>query len=164
VAYPQNLLDALEHLLERYRKVIAEVAQQFKNTLGVPVYRPSHKQSEHAKVALEVRRERILRARALFVECQNVARVLALEFQRLVFEKDVQALSAWFMAMKSSGLPDLVSFATYLDRERKPLEAAISEVWANGRTEGHVNRLKLIKRQGYGQAGFELLRKRVLLA
>ncbi len=30
--------------------------------------------------------------------------------------------------------------------------------------EGHVSRLKLIKRQGYGQAGFELLRTRVLLA
>ncbi len=105
------------------------------------------------------------------------ARVLALEFQRLMFEKDVQALSAWFTTIKSSGLPDLVSFATYLDRERKPLEAAILEVWSkreqparcclvskNGRTEGHVNRLKLIKRQRFGQAGFELLRKRVLLA
>ena len=34
----------------------------------------------------------------------------------------------------------------------------------NGRAEGHVNRLKLIKRQAYGQAGFELLRKRVLTA
>jgi transposase len=92
------------------------------------------------------------------------SRVLALEFQQLMFEKYVQALSAWFTTVKSSGLPDLVSFARYLDRERKPLEASISEVWSNGRTEGHVNRLKLIKRQGYGQAGFKLLRKRVPLA
>lgn len=91
------------------------------------------------------------------------ARVLALEFHRLMFDKDVQALSAWFTAVKSSILPDLVSFVTGLERERAALEAAILEVWSNGRTEGHVNRLKLIKRQGYGQAGFELLRKRVLL-
>ncbi len=28
--------------------------------------------------------------------------------------------------------------------------------------EGHVHRLKLIKRMGYGRAGFPLLRQRVL--
>ena len=105
------------------------------------------------------------------------ARVLAQEFQRLIREKDVNALEAWFTAVKLSGLPDLMSFAVGLERERGPLEAAISEVWSkrerpvrcrlvskNGRAEGHVNRLKLIKRQAYGQAGFELLRKRVLAA
>ncbi len=80
-----------------------------------------------------------------------------------MFKKDLQALSAWFTATKLSFLPDLVSFTTYLHRERPAFEAAISEVWSNGRTEGHMNRLKLIKRQGYGQAGFELLRKHVLL-
>jgi transposase len=30
--------------------------------------------------------------------------------------------------------------------------------------EGQINRLKLIKRQMYGRANFDLLRKRVLLA
>ena len=100
----------------------------------------------------------------LSVVCPDVpkARVLALEFQRLMREKDVDALSAWFTAIKSSFLSDLISFAVGLERERKPLEAAIAEVWSNGRVEGHVNRLKLIKRQGFGRAGFELLRKRVL--
>ena len=34
--------------------------------------------------------------------------------------------------------------------------------WSNGQAEGQVNRLRLIKRQMYGRAGFELLRKRVL--
>jgi len=34
--------------------------------------------------------------------------------------------------------------------------------WSNGPTEGHVNRLKFLKRQGYGRAGFDLLRRRVL--
>jgi transposase len=36
--------------------------------------------------------------------------------------------------------------------------------WSNGMVEGHVNRLKLIKRQMYGRAKFDLLRARVLLA
>lgn len=41
---------------------------------------------------------------------------------------------------------------------------AISEPWSTGPVEGHVNRLKMIKRQMYGRASFDLLRQRVLHA
>ena len=34
--------------------------------------------------------------------------------------------------------------------------------WSNGQSEGQINRLKLIKRQMYGRAKFDLLRLRVL--
>jgi len=36
--------------------------------------------------------------------------------------------------------------------------------WSNAMVEGHVNRLKLIERQMYGRAKFDLLRARVVLA
>src|SRR5262249_41237358 len=39
---------------------------------------------------------------------------------------------------------------------------AVTQAWSNGPVEGHVNRLKTIKRQMYGRAGFVLLRARVL--
>jgi len=39
---------------------------------------------------------------------------------------------------------------------------AINSSWSNGVVEGHVNRLKMLKRQMYGRAGFELLRQRVM--
>jgi len=42
--------------------------------------------------------------------------------------------------------------------------AAITLDWNSGRVEGHVGRVKMIKRQMYGRAGTPLLRKRVLLA
>ena len=42
------------------------------------------------------------------------------------------------------------------------MKAAISLPWSNGQVEGHVNRLKMLKRQMYGRAGFELLKSRVL--
>lgn len=35
--------------------------------------------------------------------------------------------------------------------------------WNSGVVEGHVNRIKMLKRQMFGRAGFQLLRKRVLL-
>ena len=41
------------------------------------------------------------------------------------------------------------------------MQAAVTEPWSNGPVEGHVNRLKTIKRQMYGRAGFDLLRQRV---
>jgi transposase len=37
-------------------------------------------------------------------------------------------------------------------------------VWSNGQTEGQINKLKLVKRQMYGRAKFDLLRQRVLHA
>jgi transposase len=38
----------------------------------------------------------------------------------------------------------------------------MSKVASTGQTEGQINRLKFIKRQMYGRANFDLLRKRVL--
>ena len=42
------------------------------------------------------------------------------------------------------------------------VEAAVEQTWSNGPVEGHINRLKTLKRQMYGRAGLELLRARVL--
>ena len=49
-------------------------------------------------------------------------------------------------------------------REAAAAEAAVTQRWSNGPVEGHVNRLKMIKRQMYRQAGFVLLRAGVLNA
>ena len=42
------------------------------------------------------------------------------------------------------------------------VKAALKYPWSNGPVEGHVNRLKTLKRQMYGRANFDLLRRRVL--
>jgi transposase len=42
------------------------------------------------------------------------------------------------------------------------VRAALDLPWSNGQVEGHVHRLKLIKRQMFGRAKFDLLKKRVL--
>jgi len=62
----------------------------------------------------------------------------------------------------ASGLSCFVLFARGLRADRAAVEAAFSLRWSNGPTEGNVNRLKLIKRQGYGRASFGLLKARVL--
>jgi transposase len=42
--------------------------------------------------------------------------------------------------------------------------AGLSLPFSSGPIEGNVNRIKMLKRQRYGRASFDLLRKRVLLA
>ena len=49
-----------------------------------------------------------------------------------------------------------------MEKDESAIRAAISTKWSNGVVEGHVNRLKMLKRQMYGRAGFELLRRRVM--
>ena len=55
-------------------------------------------------------------------------------------------------------------FAKKLREDQAAVQAGLTLRHSNGQTEGHVNRLKLVKRQAYGRAKFELLRKRVLRA
>jgi transposase len=89
----------------------------------------------------------------------HVVQVLAAEFQRMLREKDVNALGPWLESAKESELRRL---AVELERDRDVVLAAICFEWSNGQTEGQVNRLKLVKRTMYGRASFELLRRRVL--
>jgi hypothetical protein len=62
----------------------------------------------------------------------------------------------------SSGFSCLAQFARILHRDLGAMELAIEKPWNNGPVEGQINRLKVIKRQMYGRAGFELLKARVL--
>ncbi len=59
-------------------------------------------------------------------------------------------------------IPELIRFANGIERDKAPVQAALTLPYSNGVVEGHVHRLKLIKRMGYGRAGFPLLRQRVL--
>jgi transposase len=55
-----------------------------------------------------------------------------------------------------------VGLASGIRRDLAAIEAALVSKWSTGQVEGQNHRLKLLKRQMYGRAGFELLRKRVL--
>ena len=53
-------------------------------------------------------------------------------------------------------------FARTVRRDLSAVTNALIEEWSNGPTEGHINRLKTLKRAMYGRAGAELLRARML--
>jgi transposase len=73
------------------------------------------------------------------------------------------ALEGWLVRAGGDGMSsELRGFAAALRQDQAAVEAAMQEPWSNGPVEGCINRLKTIKRQMYGRASFDLLRRRVL--
>lgn len=71
-------------------------------------------------------------------------------------------LDAWIGKVEADELPDLHSFTTGLRRDHQAVTNGLTLPYSSGAVEGNVNRIKMLKRQMYGRAKFDLLRKRVL--
>src|SRR5215212_7183030 len=74
------------------------------------------------------------------------------------------ALDTWLADARTCGVRALETFAAGLEQDGAAIRAALTTPWSSGQAEGQITRLKLIKRQMYGRASFDLLRRRVLLA
>jgi transposase len=90
--------------------------------------------------------------------------LLSQEFVALLKERQVTALDGWIKRAKESRVAELSSFVNGIRRDYAAVRAACSLPWSNGTTEGHVNRLKFLKRQMFGRAHLDLLRVKVLHA
>ncbi|KUL26906.1 transposase [Actinoplanes awajinensis subsp. mycoplanecinus] len=73
-------------------------------------------------------------------------------------------LTTWIAGAIDTGLPGISTFARHLTADIDAVTAGLTLPWSSGPVEGNVNRIKMLKRQMYGRANFDLLRKRVLLA
>jgi transposase len=107
--------------------------------------------------------------RSAFVEelcaaCEDVktGQMLILEFFRIVRKRLDADLDGWLLAVCESKVPELMGFASGIAQDKAAVMAALTVAWNNGQAEGQVNRLKFLKRRGYGRANFDLLRQRVL--
>jgi transposase len=65
-------------------------------------------------------------------------------------------------AVMNDDLPSLHSFVTGIRRDFDAVTAGLTLPYSSGAVEGHVCRIKVIKRQMYGRAKFDLLRQRIL--
>jgi transposase len=93
-----------------------------------------------------------------------LGRTLAQRFRQLINDRQLAALEPWLNDAEASGLGPFVILAHGIRMDRMAIDAALTTPWSNGTVEGHVHRLKLIKRQGYGRAKADLLRRRVVAA
>jgi hypothetical protein len=85
-------------------------------------------------------------------------------FAALIRKQGGTTLQDWQERARTGASIELRRFAEGLGRDQAAVQAALDESWSNGPVEGHINRLKTIKRQMYGRAGLPLLRARVLFA
>jgi transposase len=88
---------------------------------------------------------------------------LAQHFGMIVRERRRGDLVDWLAAARR-GPRELHGFADGIERDRSAVEAALTEPWSQGQTEGQINKLKLTKRKMFGRAKLDLLRQRLLEA
>jgi transposase len=107
--------------------------------------------------------QRLGRIRGADAEVAEALR-LADEFVTMVRQRSGTALVDWLGKAAAAAAPELRGFVGGIRQDEAAVQAGLSEAWSNGPVEGHVNRLKVIKRTMYGRAGLALLRARVLYA
>jgi transposase len=94
----------------------------------------------------------------------NVHRLNALfqQFAQMLRDRRGEELEQWLHTSFHAGIPELRAFVSKLRQDQQAVQAGLVLKWNNGIVEGHVNRLKFLKRSMYGRANFDLLRLRVL--
>jgi transposase len=89
-------------------------------------------------------------------------RELVLSFRSLFRLGKLAGLHSWIERAQKAGIHAMTRFVRTLKQDLSAVEAAVTEPWSNGPVEGHINRLKMLKRQMYGRAGIGLLLARLL--
>ncbi|MFF7266765.1 transposase [Streptomyces sp. NPDC008159] len=85
-------------------------------------------------------------------------------FAELMNNRQGRKLDQWITRVQADDLPTLHTFVTGLGQDLDAVVAGLSLRYSSGAVEGHNNKIKMLKRQMFGRANFDLLRKRVLLS
>ena len=108
--------------------------------------------------------DRLTAASAIFATARGLAERFTILLRKRPREDAHVPLGLWVEAALSSSIAPLASFACGLRDDWEAVVAGLSLKWSQGPVEGAVNRIKMIKRQMFGRANFDLLRRRVLPA
>jgi transposase len=93
------------------------------------------------------------------------ARRLTEYFAGMVRNLEGDKLDGWLEEAGGCEASVMKKFAASLKKDLAAVRAGLVEKkWSTGAVEGFITKLKLLKRQGYGRANFDLLRARALAA
>ncbi|MGY5081525.1 ISL3 family transposase [Streptomyces nigrescens] len=106
-----------------------------------------------------------LKLKSVLVHCPELEALTrhVRDFAQILTQLQGDRLLEWIAAVRADNLPSMHTFVNGLERDIDAVIAGLTLPWNSGIVEGHASRIKMIKRQMYGRAGFQLLRKRVLL-
>jgi transposase len=116
---------------------------------------------EEQRTAAEV--EQLTQLRAQHAEVAE-AIDLAQDFAQLVRQRQPERLDPWLARATASVLQALQRFARGLYEDYDAVQAGVTLPWSTGPVEGHINRLKMLKRQMFGRAHLDLLSRRFVRA
>src|SRR5712691_10836854 len=163
-----------------YRRVAA-YASRLRQAQGLPPRRQGRRQqlpvvAEPASPPLTPRRATWLvlgrKAKRTEAEAQQLTQLhaqdpqvaeaidLAQDFTQMVRQRQPAQLDPWLQRATASTLEALQRFATGLHDDYAAVKAGVTLPWSNGPVEGHINRLKMLKRQMFGRAHLDLLSRR----
>src|SRR5437899_1049826 len=160
-AYARRLRQARGPARRRPRQSLSSVAE--------PVYQPL---TPRRATWLVLRRE----AKRTAAEAQQLTQLhtqsaevaeaidLAQDFAQLLREHQPEHLEPWLKRATMSTLEALQRFASGLRDDYEAIKAGVTLPWSTSPVEGHINRLKMVKRQMFGRAHLDLLRRRFLRA
>ena len=167
-----------------YRRVVA-YASRLRQAQGLPPRRQGRRQTlpvvaEPASPPLTPRRAtwvvlgreatrtaaEVQQLTQLHAQSAEVAEAidLAQDFAQLLRQRQPAQLDAWLVRAAASTLEALRRFAQGLYEDYNAVKAGVTVAWSNGPVEGHLNRLKMLKRQMFGRAHLDLLSRRFVLA
>ena len=89
---------------------------------------------------------------------------LAQDFAQLLRARQPEQLDTWLQQAATSSLTVFRRLAQSFQRDYAAVKAGVTLPWSSGPVEGHINRLKMFKRQMFGRARLDLLSRRFLLA
>ena len=89
---------------------------------------------------------------------------LAQDFATLVRQRQPERLDPWLTRATASTLGAFQRFASGLQEDYEAIKAGVTLPWSTSPVEGHINRLKMLKRQMFGRARLDLLSRRFLRA
>jgi len=84
------------------------------------------------------------------------------EFKEVLTGKNADELDKWIEKAKKLRIQEIDSFIIGVERDMNAVRNAIIYKYSNGLAEGHINKLKVIKRIMYGRCSFETLRTKTL--
>jgi transposase len=87
---------------------------------------------------------------------------LVSDFKIVLLGKDETKLESWIEKAESYEIAEIDSFIKLIRWDMEAVKNAITYSYSNGLTEGHNNKIKVIKRQMYGRCKFDLLRLKIL--
>lgn len=153
-------VDAVQRFVQEWRKTPAGKINYSVSSRGMPARRAtklllnqtagSRKENNYIRKLCEISPK------------VEMIRQIGNKFQQIVKEKRGDLFDNWLVAVRQSGVQDLINWANDLLADEAAVRNALSSPWSNGQVEGQVNRLKTIKRQMYGRANSDLLRARVI--